>query len=113
MSLVLAAGMYAVSRTGIIHILYKQLCELRSRKLADDEQSFSLSKEEVSAIRSTNFCKNVTVSYANSGGLMIVKVCDMHVTRLGTSAAFPYLEILTGLRVQTIRRKWQGLPVSH
>ena len=74
MSLVLAVGMYAVSITGIVHRLYKQLGELRSRKLADDEQSFSLSKEEVSAIRSTNFCNNVTVSYANSGGLMIITV---------------------------------------
>jgi hypothetical protein len=34
-------------------------------------------KEEIHAIRLLHFCKKVTISYSNSGGLMIVGVsCD-------------------------------------
>ena len=31
-------------------------------------------KEEISLLRSRHFCKNVTISYSNSGGLLIVGV---------------------------------------
>jgi hypothetical protein len=42
-----------------------------------EKKASELTKEEINSMRSKHFCKKVTISYSNSGGLMIVGVSSL------------------------------------